>query len=58
MSIKSQTNNMRRLAALLDFDLCDIHGKRNAVPTGASRSSSMWERFSCAPLQEISGYAR
>lgn len=56
MSIKSQTNNMRRLAALLNINLCNIHGKRSVAPTGASRSSSMWERFSCAPSQEISGY--
>ena len=56
MSIKSQTNNMRRLAVLFNFNLCNIHGKRSVAPTGASRSSSMWERFSCAPSQETSGF--
>lgn len=37
MSIKSQTNNMRRLAALLDFDLCDIHGKKECGPNGSKQ---------------------
>lgn len=36
-SIKSQTNNMRRLAALLDFDLCDIHGKKECGPNGSKQ---------------------
>lgn len=37
MSKKSQTNNMRRLAALLDFDLCDIHGKKECGPNGSKQ---------------------
>lgn len=28
---------MRRLAALLDFDLCDIHGKKECGPNGSKQ---------------------
>ena len=37
MSIKSQTNNMRRLAALLNFNLCNIHGKKECGPNGSKQ---------------------
>ena len=37
MSIKSQTNNMRRLAALLNFNLCNIHGKKKCGPNGSKQ---------------------
>lgn len=37
MSIKSQTNNMRRLAALLNFNLCNIRGKKECGPNGSKQ---------------------
>lgn len=37
MSIKSQTNNMRRLAVLLNFNLCNIHGKKECGPNGSKQ---------------------
>lgn len=37
MSIKSQTNNMRRLAALLNINLCNIHGKKECGPNGSKQ---------------------
>ena len=37
MSIKSQTNNMRRLAVLFNFNLCNIHGKKECGPNGSKQ---------------------
>ncbi|MFY0390064.1 hypothetical protein ACOMD2_15330 [Hominicoprocola fusiformis] len=37
MSVKSQTNNMQRLAALLNFNLCNIHGKKECGPNGSKQ---------------------
>ena len=38
MSVKSQENNMRRLAALLSHDLGYIRGDRESGPNGAKRA--------------------